>query len=164
MPRITVETFIAAPPQVVFDLARDIGLHCQTLRHTGERAVAGTTSGRIGLDEWVTFEGKHLGVRQRLTVKITEFEAPHRFTDEMTKGAFKALKHIHEFETAPNGTLMRDTLEWTAPFGAAGALANLLVLGRHLKKTLTRRNALLKDLAEGKALGQSRKPAPRRAV
>ncbi len=164
MPKITVETLIAAPPQAVFDLARDIGLHCQTLRETGERAVAGTTSGRIGLDEWVTFEGKHLGLRRRLTGKITEFEAPHRFTDEMTEGAFKSLKHLHEFEAAPNGTLMRDTLEWKAPLGPVGSIANLLVLGRHLKSILTRRNARLKDIAEGKAPGQSRKPARRGAV
>jgi hypothetical protein len=74
VPRLVVETFIAAPPEVCFDLARDIGLHCETARHTQERAVAGVTSGLIGPGEWVTFEGVHFGIRQQLTARVTEFE------------------------------------------------------------------------------------------
>ncbi len=152
MPQITIETFIIAPPQMCFDYARDIGLHCETLKETGERAVAGTTSGRIELGESVTFEGKHLGLRRRLTAQIVEFEAPHRFVDEMTQGTFKALKHIHEFENATQngqkGTLMRDTLQWISPLGPLGWIADILMVHRHLQNTLTRRNAALKALLE----------------
>jgi hypothetical protein len=76
MTQIILETFIPAPPQLCFDYARDIDLHCETLKETGERAIAGTTSGRINLGECVTFEGQHFGFLQRLTAKITEMEAP----------------------------------------------------------------------------------------
>jgi ligand-binding SRPBCC domain-containing protein len=152
VPKLIVETFIAAPREVVFDAARDIGLHCQTASHTRERAVAGVTSGLIGLGESVTFEGVHFGVRQRLTARITEFDASHRFVDEMTKGAFQSLRHVHEFETAPGGTLMRDTIEWTAPFGPIGRIADALFLKHHLRNFLRRRNADLKDAIENSAL------------
>lgn len=57
----------------------------------------GVTDGKIGLGQTVTFEGKHFGMRQRLTVKVTEFERPRLFVDEMIEGRFKTFKHIHEF-------------------------------------------------------------------
>src|SRR5690606_21074152 len=109
MPVITVETLILASPQRCFDLARDIDVHCQSTSATKERAVAGVTSGLIGAGQSVTFEAVHFGVRQRLTSKITEFDAPHRFVDEMVEGAFASLRHVHEFEARGEHTLMRDT-------------------------------------------------------
>ncbi len=152
MAQITLETFIVAPPQMCFDYARDIGLHCETMKETRQRAVAGTTSGRIKLGESVTFEGKHLGLRRQLTSEVVEFEAPQRFVDQMTQGTFKKFKHIHEFENVTqdgqNGTLMRDTLQWTSPLGPLGFLADILLVRRHLRKVLSRRNKRLKALLE----------------
>jgi ligand-binding SRPBCC domain-containing protein len=148
MPVVTVETFLAAPPEVCFDLARDIGLHCATASHTQERAVAGVTIGLIGLGESVTFEGVHFGIRQRLTARVIEFERPHRFVDEMTQGAFKALQHVHEFMPAPSGTLMKDTIIWVSPFGILGILVDRLCLERHMKGFVMQRNAKLKEAIE----------------
>ena len=150
MPTIVVETNIDAPIERCFDLARDIGLHCATSSHTQERAVAGVTTGLIGLGESVTFEGVHFGIRQRLTSKIIEFDSPHRFTDEMTRGAFKSLRHVHEFSPTQAGTLMRDTVVWTSPLGVLGTLVDRLVLERHLRNFLVERNAKLKEVAEKK--------------
>jgi ligand-binding SRPBCC domain-containing protein len=155
MTQIILETFIQAPPQLCFDYARDIGLHCETMKESGERAVGGMTRGRINLGESVTFEGRHFGTRQRLTARIIEMDAPYRFVDEMTQSRFKTLKHIHEFEettrNGKNGTLMRDTLRWTSPFGPLGTLADILLLRRHLRKILARRNKRLKALLERQA-------------
>jgi ligand-binding SRPBCC domain-containing protein len=64
----------------------------------------------ISLGETVTFEGVHFGTRQRFTSKIIEFNKPFRFVDEMVEGAFKSLKHIHDFSFVENKTLMKDTL------------------------------------------------------
>ena len=79
MTTIIVQTSINAPIEICFDLARDIGVHCQTSISTQERAIAGVTTGLIGLGEEVTFEGVHFGVRQRLTARVIEFDRPHRF-------------------------------------------------------------------------------------
>lgn len=46
MPRIELVTEIGATPEVCFDSTRDLGLHLESMAHSGERAVAGTTSGR----------------------------------------------------------------------------------------------------------------------
>ena len=49
MPVIELRTAIAAPIGVVFDLARSIDLHAQSTVRSGEVAVAGCTTGLIGL-------------------------------------------------------------------------------------------------------------------
>lgn len=148
MPTIIIETYIDVPPGVCFDLARDIGIHCQTAAGTQERAVAGVTTGLIGLGEEVTFEGVHFGIRQRLTSRITEFDRPHSFTDEMLRGAFRSLRHIHEFRAVGTGTVMQDTLFWTSPLGWLGKVADRLFLEAHMRQFLIDRNAHLKRIAE----------------
>src|SRR5438552_14827566 len=112
MTTIVVETRIAAPIEMCFDLARDVDAHLKTSSSTGERAVGGKTSGLLELGDSVTFEGVHFGIRQRLTSKIVEYDRPNRFVDEMVEGPFASLRHTHEF--VPDGTfvLMRDELTW----------------------------------------------------
>ena len=148
MTTITVETYIQVPIEVCFDLTRDIGIHCLTAARTKERAVAGVTTGMIGLGEEVTFEGVHFGIRQRLTARIVQFDRPHRFEDEMLRGAFRSMRHIHEFTEEGPGTRMKDTLIWTSPLGLLGILADRLFVESHMRQFLIERNANLKKIAE----------------
>lgn len=97
MPVIEVTTKIKAPPEVCFDLSRNIDFHIRSLQHTGERAVDGVTHGLIELGESVTWQAKHLGFAHRLTSKITAFDRPRYFQDTMTRGAFKRFRHDHYF-------------------------------------------------------------------
>lgn len=149
MSTIILETLINAPAEACFDLIRDIRIHTQTTAQTNEKAVAGVTDGLIGLGQTVTFEGTHFGIRQRLRVKVVEFDRPRRFVDAMIEGSFKSFVHIHEFEPRDGGTLMRDTLIWQSPFSILGMIVDKLVLERHLTKLVSTRNARLKALAEG---------------
>ncbi len=148
MPTIVLETLINATADVCFDLMRDIRIHTVTTAQTNEKAVAGVTDGMIGLGQTVTFEGTHFGMRQRLTVKVTEFERPRLFVDEMIEGRFRSFKHIHEFVPNLGKTLMRDTLIWTSPFGILGKFVDKLLLENHLRELVTTRNAKLKEIAE----------------
>src|SRR5512138_28890 len=97
-------TLIRAPRERVFDLARSIDAHADTTGGTEERAVAGVTRGLIGMNDEVTWEARHFGVRQRLTVRVTAFERPVHFQDIMISGAFKRMIHDHEFAEHPEGT------------------------------------------------------------
>lgn len=148
MPTITVQTRINAPKERCFDLARDISLHCSTTSRTKERAVAGITSGLINLGESVTFEAVHFGVLQRFTACVIEFDRPHYFVDEMSKGAFKSMQHRHEFKTISAQTLMVDTLIWVSPFGVLGVLCDKIFLERHMRNFILERNWMLKIEAE----------------
>ncbi|HEV7701223.1 MAG TPA: SRPBCC family protein [Pyrinomonadaceae bacterium] len=156
MPRIILETKINAPAEVCFDLMRDIRIHTQTTAQTSERAVAGVTVGMIGLGQTVTFEGRHFGLTQRLTVRVIEFDRPRRFVDAMTGGSFRFFVHAHEFEERDGITFMRDSLEWESPLGIVGRLFDRLFLIRHMRELVTRRNIQLQDLAEQKGSSRSK--------
>lgn len=88
MPIINLHTEIKAEKEVVFDLSRSIDLHKISTEQTSEEAIAGKTSGLIGLHESVTWRAKHFGIYQNLTSKITKFDRPNYFVDEMVKGRF----------------------------------------------------------------------------
>ncbi len=148
MPTLQLTTPISAPINRVFDLARCIDLHTHTTSSTGEQAIAGVTSGLIGLREEVTWRAKHLGLWQTLTVRITKFERPTYFADEMLRGAFQQMQHEHHFEATSTGTLMRDVFSYTSPWGLLGRLADMLFLERYLRHFLVERNRILQQVAE----------------
>ena len=160
MPIIELSTLIRAPRERVFDLARSIDAHQHTTGGTEERAVAGVTSGLIGMNEEVTWEARHFGIRQRLTVRVTAFDRPTRFQDIMISGAFKRMVHDHEFAEHPVGTLMRDRFDFASPLGLLGWMADWLFLKGYMRRFLVRRNTVLKQSAESMQgdnhLGQSR--------
>ena len=55
-------TEIKADKTVVFDLSRSIDLHKISTEQTNQQAIAGKTSGLIGINENVTWRAKHFGV------------------------------------------------------------------------------------------------------
>jgi ligand-binding SRPBCC domain-containing protein len=146
---VIMEIEIAAPLETCFRLARDIDIHTQTVwNHTREKALAGVTSGPIGAGQTVTFEATHFGIRQTLTSLISEFKEPYLFVDEMQRGAFKSLRHIHEFKEHKSYTIMKDTLYFEAPFGLIGWVVERLILKKYMRKFLEHRNTELKKIAE----------------
>jgi ligand-binding SRPBCC domain-containing protein len=146
---IHLSTRIAALPERVFDLTRSIDLHTRSLDWTREVPVAGRTRGLIGLDETVTWRAWHLGVRQRLTSRISAYDRPRYFQDVMVRGAFAWMEHDHWFDAAPDGgTVLRDEFRFAAPLGVLGRIAETLVLRRYMTRFLERRNAVIKRVAE----------------
>lgn len=149
MPVIKLECVVNAPKERVFDLARSIDLHQISAGKTHEKAVAGRLSGLIELNETVTWRAKHFGVYQHLTAKITAFDWPNHFTDEMVSGAFKRFKHQHIFESrADDSTLMIDVFDYTAPLGLLGKCADFIFLKTYMTRFLRNRNNVIKTFAE----------------
>ncbi len=148
MPLIEIKTLINADIKTCFDLARNIDFHKESLQNSNEKAIAGKTSGLIELGEWVTWEAKHFGITQRLTSKITEFENPNYFIDEMVSGAFKSFKHEHLFQESNNQTLMIDKFHFESPFGIFGRFINFIFLKKYMTNLLETRNSFLKKKAE----------------
>jgi ligand-binding SRPBCC domain-containing protein len=146
-------TDIAAPVQTVFDLSLDIDAHLDSMATSGEKAIDGVTSGRIGLGEQVTWKARHFGIVWTMTSTITELEEPDRFVDQQLGGPFRAFRHEHRFEPHDGGTRMTDSIGFEAPFGPVGRVAESAVLGRYLPKLIAERNAFLKETAEMPDLG-----------
>ena len=149
MIEIKTEIIVQAPIEVCFALARDTDIHQQTVsKHTKEKAVAGITSGKIGTGDRVTFQATHFGFRQKLTSEVVEYNRPYRFVDQMVRGAFKSMRHVHEFENRGKQTLMRDTLLFEAPLGVLGFVAERMILKRYMKRFIEDRNQELKKITE----------------
>ena len=148
MVTLCLETSINSPIERVFDLARSIDLHTCSTAKTGERAIAGITSGLIGLNEEVTWRAKHFGVWQSLTVKIIAYDRPFHFADEMLRGTFKRMRHGHYFESTKTGTLMRDEFSFEAPLGILGRMVEVVILKNYMRRFLVARNQVLKSTAE----------------
>lgn len=148
MPKIHLETFIAAPAETCFDLCLNVNLH---ERAGHGRAVAGITSGQMALGDTVTWEAVHFFVRQRLTSKIVSYERPLMFVDEMQRGAFARWRHTHRFLAQPGGTLMIDDVDFASPLGALGTLVDAFYLRRYMTRFLVRHNEPFKREAEAAA-------------
>ncbi|WP_312179565.1 SRPBCC family protein [Arthrobacter sp.] len=142
-------TRTSLPKAELFDRARSIDAHKGSMARSREEAVAGVTSGLISLGEEVTWRAWHFGIPLRMTSRITEMESPNYFVDEQVSGPFRRFRHVHEFSEDPDGTTMVDRIEFQAPFGPVGRLAEKLVLGRYLKKLIEGRNQYLAKSSEG---------------
>jgi len=149
MPTIHLTTFIAAPADRVFDLARSIDLHKQSMTKHKEEAVAGVRFGLIEKDETVTWKARHLFKNRILKTRITAMKKPEMFTDEQAEGDFKLLKHEHHFKPCDNGTIMIDIIDFEAPYGTIGKTFNKLYLTKYLRRLIEHRNRVIKEFAEG---------------
>ena len=148
LPVIEIEIEVSAPIERVFDLSRSIDLHQDSTAQTGEKAVAGVTSGLIGDGEEVTWRARHLGIWQHLTSRITAFDRPRHFRDSQVRGAFHRFDHDHFFEVAGSVVRVRDRFDFESPLGILGRAANGLFLTAYMRRFLETRNAIVKEVAE----------------
>lgn len=105
-----------------------------------EEAIDGVTSGLISLGEEVTWRAWHFGLPLQMTSRITEMRIPDYFVDEQVKGPFRRFRHVHEFSQDSSGTTMVDRIEFVAPLGLIGRMAEKFVLRRYLKRLIEARN------------------------
>lgn len=147
MPVLRIQTDIEAPAVTCFDLSRSIELHLESMSGSQERAVAGVTSGLIGYGQEVTWEARHLGRRWRMTARITVFDRPHRFVDEMVTGPFRSFSHEHVFAAHNQHTRMTDIVEFRTGPILAGRLVDPIVF-LYLRRLLVLRSTSIKRQAE----------------
>ena len=147
MPVIEFELEIEAPVERVFDLSRSVPVHLHSAHHTGEVLIDGPRA-LLGLDDQVTWEAKHLGLRRRLTARITAFDRPSHFRDSMVRGAFARFDHDHYFQTTGAKTIARERFDFTSPLGPIGRIADALFLERYMRRFLLGRATSVKRIAE----------------
>lgn len=149
MPELVLTTEIDAPLAECFALSLSVDAHTRSMEASGERIVAGISSGSMTLGDTVTWQARHFGVPFRMTSKITEHEPPTRFVDEQTSGPFAHWWHEHRFEHSDGRTLMTDVVRYRSPAGPLGRLVDRIALERYMSRLLAKRNAWLKQQLEG---------------
>lgn len=144
MPQIVLTTRIRASADACFDLSLSVDAHTASMGTSGERAVAGVTSGVMGAGDTVTWEARHFGVPFRMTSMITAYERPGRFVDEQQRGPFRSWWHEHRFVERDGWTEMTDVVVYRSPLGPVGRAVDALVLRRYMTHLLVTRNAWLR--------------------
>ncbi|MFI8631471.1 SRPBCC family protein [Microbacterium sp. NPDC077663] len=148
----TEVTRVACDPATLFELSLSIDAHVDSMRRSRERAVAGVTSGTIGLGETVTWRARHFGVMWTMTSQITALDRPRRFVDEQVRGPFRVFRHEHRFEPDGDVTVMTDTVTLRSPL--LGWVVERLLLRPYLQRLIRSRNAVLVEKATpGRGVG-----------
>jgi ligand-binding SRPBCC domain-containing protein len=83
-------------------------------------------------------------VRWRTVIEL--WEPPFRFVDVQTKGPYALWRHTHTFDETPQGTMMRDRVEYALPFGPLGAVAHRLFVARQLERIFSFRARVVAEM------------------
>ena len=73
---------------------------------------------------------------------ISEWRPPIRFVDSQLRGPYRLWRHTHTFEATADGTLMKDTVEYSVP---GGRLVNRLFVEPDLKRIFLHRQQCLAE-------------------
>ena len=137
-------THVPAPPDRVFELSLSVDAHSEAFSDSEESAVGGVTSGVMGEGDTVTWRARHFGIWWKMTSEIVEYDPPRCFVDQQRSGPFKRFRHEHHFAAASDGsTVMIDHVEFEAPLGVLGRIAEKVVLDRYMPRLIDQRNAHL---------------------
>jgi ligand-binding SRPBCC domain-containing protein len=85
----------------------------------------------------------------RWLTRIEEFVPEERFVDVQLAGPYRSWRHTHSFADVPEGTLVRDRVEYELPLGSLGALAHALFVRRRLQRIFAHRRRRIAELLEG---------------
>jgi ligand-binding SRPBCC domain-containing protein len=74
------------------------------------------------------------GIRIHWRTEICEWNPPHCFVDEQTKGPYKQWRHTHRFESHGSRTKMIDEVQYSLPFGVLGRIVHAVKVRREVNR------------------------------
>jgi ligand-binding SRPBCC domain-containing protein len=84
--------------------------------------------------------------------RIEEWQPGRGFVDRQVRGPYRLWHHRHEFVAHERGTLVRDTVHYSLPLGALGALAHAAFVKRDLAAVFEYRRRQIDRLAAAELL------------
>ena len=84
-----------------------------------------------------------LGLRMNWLTEITQVEDKKFFIDDQRVGPFRLWHHQHIFEEVPGGVMMTDIVNYRAPFGILGRVAERLIVNRKVRQIFEYREKVL---------------------
>ena len=79
----------------------------------------------------------------RWRTEIEVWEPPFCFVDRQIRGPYRLWRHTHRFEEHRGGTLVEDTVEYSAP---GGRLVHRLVVDRDVASVFAHRQKILEEI------------------
>jgi hypothetical protein len=77
---------------------------------------------------------------------IEVYQPGDRFVDVQLAGPYRRWRHLHAFEDAPGGTLVRDRVEYELPLGPLGDLVHAVAVRRQLRIIFDHRRRVIDRL------------------
>lgn len=105
----------------------------------------------MGVGTLIDYRLKLHGVPIGWRTRIASWDPPHQFVDEQLRGPYRRWIHTHTFESASEGTLVRDCVEYAVP---GGALTHWLLVGRDVRRIFAYRGERLAELFGGEDRGR----------
>jgi ligand-binding SRPBCC domain-containing protein len=96
------------------------------------------TAGAI-IDYRISLFGIGFGWRTLIEV----FDPDSAFVDLQLQGPYRFWRHEHRFVDSPDGTLMRDRVEYEVPFGPLGDIVRGLFIRRQLERIFDYRRQIV---------------------
>lgn len=97
----------------------------------------------IGEGTIINYRLKVHGIPMSWQTRITDWEMPHRFSDNQESGPYSIWFHTHEFFPVKGGTLMTDHVRYRLPFGFFGDLFALPLVKRDVKGIFSYRRRVI---------------------
>jgi ligand-binding SRPBCC domain-containing protein len=147
--RFTKESLIHASPERVFafhELPDAFG----RLLPPWEKATIVQTADISRIGSRAIIEQKIFGLLpSRWVAEHTAYDPPRMFEDIQVTGPFQSWRHQHIIEPHPDGTLLRDEIEFEPPLSFFGKLAAPTFILPKLEKLFEFRHRVTKEWCEG---------------
>ncbi|MBM3431648.1 MAG: hypothetical protein FJX92_01415 [Bacteroidetes bacterium] len=150
MPTIHLTTFISQSADIVFDLARHVGLQRDALSDYRQQAVAGTRFGLLEQGETITWRARHFFRDRLIRLKIREMIRGDRLILEQVMGPFLSFRQERYVKACENGSILIDLVHYEWKQGRLGQIADRLILRTYLERILHLHIAYIQKAAEGK--------------
>ena len=141
--RLKREQFVPAPIEAVFAFYADASnLEQLTPPFLRFRMVSPTpVAMRPGtlIDYRIRVHGLPMTWRSEITV----WNPPYRFVDEQIRGPYRVWIHLHEFEPARGGTIVRDSVRYAVP---GGDLVQRFLIAPDLERIFDYREKKLREI------------------
>jgi ligand-binding SRPBCC domain-containing protein len=90
------------------------------------------------------------GIPLRWQTRIDAYDPLRSFVDVQLRGPYRSWRHTHAFAARPEGTEVRDHVEYSLPFGPFGTLAHTLFVRRDLETIFAYRRKAIERLLESR--------------
>lgn len=152
--RFTKETFINAPPKVVFSF--------HELPDAFERLVPPWENVKVIQKADISRIGSRAILEQRIfgfvpsrwIAEHTAYDPPRMFEDVQVSGPFKSWRHRHIVRPEGAGAVLVDDIEYEPPGGGLGRLLEPLLVHPKIEKMFEYRHRVTREWCESR-VGQS---------
>ena len=142
------ETVIRASPQRVFSF-HELPDAFERLVPPWENATVVQKADISKIGSRAVIEQKIFGIiPSRWVAEHTAYDPPRMFEDTQISGPFNSWKHRHLVLSHPDGSLLRDEIEFEPPMSFLGTLAAPFVIIPKLEKMFEYRHQITKEWCE----------------